>query len=691
MNTGDRSPVLEEFDSLAGLPLDPPYDSEFRDALARQTVRRFGEDEYITTSSRPDPFRWISGSGIKAESCHRGFPGKTFKLQGSFCYAGRHAKTYALNGGGQLQLCLQTADTRTIGLSEFSTGDLDVVFGPEDRVAIIARIDGEVVCHDTISGEQRWKIPAPVIRRVPNRTIASVLFIDSYLNVLERALQRFSTLEVSPESLRHAELSARATSVLTLELGARSAAFSPDGTRIVTASWDNTSRIWDAAGGMEISRLSGHGSSVNSAVFSPDGTRIVTASRDNTARIWDAMTGAELACLGGHEYSVNSAVFSPDGTRIVTASSDRTVRVWDPFSASKVLTLGLDGAANLWDTCTGKRIAELGGKDDIRQARFSSCGRFLATADAEGLLRLCSSQRGDTLWQVRSGHRDIRAVFPLPGDDGIRILVGSHIETWRRGPDAGISAGHQRVSSVLSVSGWPLRFVTDLASLLDLDEKTLAGISSNGLAYDGLRSRVLHDGQKDPLTLHVPYGPLRAVHRKLRPGLEDLRARELGRRDLPAWRNAAAALSAHSGGPVTVSLRIGAYAELLSFGRVLAWMKSGPLQMGDDAATLLSRILTRSDHLAIRTRTAALLGELMTIDLTTRLAALGRDKGVSITRFSDRIFISGEDIPAGIGSFARTHREDIFVPGRLLSQAVSRSGFRLEAYGEVRGRISEPA
>ena len=241
------------------------------------------------------------------------------------------------------------------------------------------------------------------------------------------------------------------------------------------------------------------------------------------------------------------------------------------------------------------------------------------------------------------------------------------------------------------MNGWPLRFVTDLASLLDLDEKTLAGISSNGIAYDGMRLRVLHDDQKRPLTLHVPYGPLRAVHRTLRPGLEDLRAQELGRHDLPVWRNAAAALSAHAGAPVTVSFRIDAYAERLSFGQVLAWMKRGPLQMGDDAATLISRLLTRSDHLAIRTRTAALLGELMTIDLTQRLSALGRDKNVGTTRFSDRIFISGEDIPAGIGSFARTHRKDIFVPGRLLSQAVSRSGFTLEAYGEVHGRISEPA
>ena len=39
---------------------------------------------------------------------------------------------------------------------------------------------------------------------------------------------------------------------------------------------------------------------VNSAAFSPDGSRVVTASRDETARLWDAETGASLTGLEGH-------------------------------------------------------------------------------------------------------------------------------------------------------------------------------------------------------------------------------------------------------------------------------------------------------------------------------------------------------------------------------------------------------
>jgi hypothetical protein len=66
--------------------------------------------------------------------------------------------------------------------------------------------------------------------------------------------------------------------------------------------------------------LVGHTDLVTSAAFRPDGSRIVTASWDKTARIWDAATATEIAVLRGHESWVDSAAFSPDGSRIVTAA-----------------------------------------------------------------------------------------------------------------------------------------------------------------------------------------------------------------------------------------------------------------------------------------------------------------------------------------------------------------------------------
>src|SRR5262249_15512462 len=74
--------------------------------------------------------------------------------------------------------------------------------------------------------------------------------------------------------------------------------------------------------------LGGHNDSVWTASFSPNGSRIVTASLDKTARIWDP-SGSEIAVLRGHEDYVMSVAFSPDGSRILTGSVDNTARVWD--------------------------------------------------------------------------------------------------------------------------------------------------------------------------------------------------------------------------------------------------------------------------------------------------------------------------------------------------------------------------
>ncbi len=102
-----------------------------------------------------------------------------------------------------------------------------------------------------------------------------------------------------------------------------------------------------------------------SAAFSADGSRIVTASRDGTARVWDAATSREIGALRGHDGHVVFSRFSSDGTRIVTASQDGTARVWD----AAVLTMSPESL--LSGTC-GRLLGALTRltRDEMRLAGY---------------------------------------------------------------------------------------------------------------------------------------------------------------------------------------------------------------------------------------------------------------------------------------------------------------------------------
>jgi WD40 repeat protein len=216
-----------------------------------------------------------------------------------------------------------------------------------------------------------------------------------------------------------------------LERGVETAAFSSDGNRLVTTAGKDA-QLWDTSTGRRID-LIGHADFVNSAAFSPDGSLVVTASNDDTARVWDVKTGRELRVLRGHTGPVSAAVFERDGKRVLTASDDTTAREWDTdFGATLrhkgwVLGVAFDDAGTHLATTDDSGVIRTSSAPAwspglhlrypvdatkrpwiVDSVRFSADGRWLVTTAFDGDTFAGAAQ----VWNARTGA--LRRNFPMP-------------------------------------------------------------------------------------------------------------------------------------------------------------------------------------------------------------------------------------------------------------------------------------
>jgi WD40 repeat protein len=113
-----------------------------------------------------------------------------------------------------------------------------------------------------------------------------------------------------------------------------SLAWSEDGRRIVSASSDETARVWDGATGDRVSILTGHALNLINATFSPDGKQVLTTSLDESAKLWLAETGREIVTvfrLQDKEDALVGGGFSADGRTAIFATRRGDLHVLDTF------------------------------------------------------------------------------------------------------------------------------------------------------------------------------------------------------------------------------------------------------------------------------------------------------------------------------------------------------------------------
>jgi WD40 repeat protein/DNA-binding SARP family transcriptional activator len=240
--------------------------------------------------------------------------------------------------------------------------------------------------------------------------------------------------------------------VLRLETGpAAGVAFSPDGARLATADYAaGAATLWNAATGEKILTLTGHAGGVNQAVFSPDGTHLATAGEDGTARVWDLASGEPLFVLEGHTDIVGTVAFHPDGTHLITGSWDCTARVWDMQTGAEVrqfsgfaepveavyspdgsrLALSSGTQVLLWTLTEDRELFTLRENTNLYdRVLFSPDGQRLATANLDGKAKIWDAETGEERLTL-AGHST--GVFSLSfSPDGSSLVTAGEDGTAR--------------------------------------------------------------------------------------------------------------------------------------------------------------------------------------------------------------------------------------------------------------------
>jgi WD40 repeat protein len=207
-------------------------------------------------------------------------------------------------------------------------------------------------------------------------------------------------------------------------------AFSSDGRRLASGSWDQTVKFWDVPTGEELNTVGRKIKEVQALAFSRDGRWLAAENSKDIVTLWDATTGREirtfasdraLGVLGSNW--VYSIAFSPDGRWLASGVDDKTVRLWDVTTGRALRDLTSlrrsviyaafspdgrwlasgndDKSIRIWDVATGQEIRRLSGhKKPIYAVAFSPNGYWLASASADKSIKL---------WDIATG-REVRTL-----------------------------------------------------------------------------------------------------------------------------------------------------------------------------------------------------------------------------------------------------------------------------------------
>ena len=309
---------------------------------------------------------------------------------------------------------------RPVAALRLSTRATVVLFTPDSKQLLAAGEDGSI----TFWQVRGWRVVRVLHHGAPVR-LAAYSADGSRLvtGADDRTVKVWGTGQIPVRVFTHP---GKLTSV----------GLSRSGDIALSSGAEGTARLWSVANGAELHVLR-HEDDVSQAVFSPDGLLVATASADRTGRIWRTASGEPLETLGDNPDGLSAIAFSRDGKRVVTAGNDGQLRTWRVATGERLRTFrghvsivtgvqfSPDGrwivsagpsAAGLWDAGTGKRIYFLRGHGaPLTAALFSPDSRRIVSSGPDGTIQTYYCDICGSLTQLRNLARQrLRAIVRVP-------------------------------------------------------------------------------------------------------------------------------------------------------------------------------------------------------------------------------------------------------------------------------------
>lgn len=208
--------------------------------------------------------------------------------------------------------------------NEFNFGILDISFDASSSLLAYSSSGGPFYQQSNAIGIWNWQaVSSTSIRIVENYTeqipVVSYHPLRSLL-IYGDALGRLIALDTRNYQ--------NVATINAHDLWVYDLAFNSDGTRLASAGYDQTVKLWDTMTWEQLGSNANSSSTIATLTFDPSDSLLIFGDYEGVVRVVDVATMLEVKSFLAHHLPITALVISSNNRLIVTGSTDNTIKIW---------------------------------------------------------------------------------------------------------------------------------------------------------------------------------------------------------------------------------------------------------------------------------------------------------------------------------------------------------------------------